>query len=258
MKIQKYQEHSLYLDMGEYFLNSLDAIITEAGDTSKYKEVEKKIIRDLKLNTSIVATFGMGISFMYPIVDKLIRNSNLSIDLTPEKVVLLTICAFSIIYLEEKKSKLKPEQEASITKSSQSMLEELKMGGIGNGIVKKLIEGYKAIKNIFSIIGKHAGTVISNFVDMFAYTSLYIPVLNGVLAIVGKYDLTIDTLCGNFLGLAVGVGTLIAKHGISDILSRIKGKFNKKKVIDDIESPKIKKFGDADVKQDGDLIKEEQ
>lgn len=260
MKIQRYNEHTLYLSMSEYFLESLDSIITESDDTSSYKEIEKKVIKDLRLNLSIVGTFGAGISAMYPIVQSLVNNMEINIDLTTEKIVLLTIAAFSIIYLEEKKSKIDPKKEDVLRKDCKSMLEELRLGGIGDGIVKKLIEGCKSIKNIFTLIGKHMGAIVGGFIDMFAYASLAIPILNGVLAIVGKYDLTLDSLPGNFLGLAAGVGTLIAKHGITDILNRLKGKlpFNKKKVIDEIETPVIKKFGDADIEQDGNLIKEEQ
>jgi hypothetical protein len=117
------------------------------------------------------------------------------------------------------------------------MLEELKMRGFGNGIVKKLMKGLESIKNIFSIIGKHIGAVIGGVIDMFAYTSLLIPLLNGVMAIIHKYDLNLETLPQNFLGLAVGVGTIIAKHGIVEIISILKSKFtiSQKEVLDDID-----------------------
>ena len=97
---------------------------------------------------------------------------------------------------------------------------------------------------------------------MFAYTGMLIPIMNGILYIVGKYDMNLDTLCDNFMGLAMGVGTIISKHGISEILNRIKDKFpiNRKKVIDEIEVPIIKKFGDINdsaPEQDGELIKEQ-
>jgi hypothetical protein len=260
MKVQRFNDYSLSESMLKDFIESLKIPINESNDINKYKEIEKKVIKDLKLNLSIVGTFGAGIGALYPIVDSLIKNMSINIDLTLNKLVMLTIAAFSIVYLEEKKSKINTEKEAILRKDCQSMLEELKMSGIGNGIVKKLIEGFKSVKNIFSVIGKHIGAIVGGFIDMFAYASLAIPILNGINAIVGKYNLTLDTLPANFLGLAVGVGSLIAKHGISDILNRIKGKipFNKSKIIDEIETPVIQKFGDADIEQDGNLIKEDQ
>jgi hypothetical protein len=248
--------------MAQDLLDSVVPFLNESsGGNTKYKKFEEKIIRDLKLNASLITTFGAGIGSFYPIVEKLMTNMNVSsIELTTDKVVLLTIAAISIIYLEEKKSK----NEDVLRKDCKSMLEELKMMGIGNGIVKKLIEALKSIKNIFSIIGKHIGAVVGGFMDMFAYTGLLIPVMNGIMYIIGKYDLTMDTMIQNFVGLGIGVGTIISKHGIIDIIDRIKDRFtiNKNKVASEIETPIIQKigdvqFGDSDISQDGDLIKEQ-
>ena len=72
---------------------------------------------------------------------------------------------------------------------------------------------------IFSLIGKHLGAVVDGFIDMFAYTSMLIPIMNGILYIVGKYDMNLDTICDNFMGLAMGIGTVMAKHGIVEILN---------------------------------------
>jgi hypothetical protein len=261
MRFSRFSEYSLQDSMVNDFLNSFDKMITESEEIS-YKKVQKKVISDLKLNIQFILTFGIGIGTFYPIVDKLMRNMSIeSIELTPDKVVLLTIAAITIIYIEEKKFKSADEEEI-LTKDSKSMLEELKMMGIGNGIVKKLIKAFQSIKGIFSIISKHLGAVVGGFIDMFAYTGMLIPIMNGILYIVGKYDLNIDTLIQNFIGLAMGVGTIIAKHGITEIVNRLKDKFsiNKKKVIDEIETPIIQKFGDikdANPEQDGELIKEQ-
>jgi hypothetical protein len=263
MKIQRYNDYSLQYDMAQEFLNSFDEIVSEAsGGKSSYERVTKKIISDLKLNFSLVATFGAGIGALYPVVQGIMTNMNLdSFNLNTESVVLLTLAAVTITYLEEKKFK-SSEEEATLTKDSKSMLEELKMRGFGNGIVKKLMKSLESIKNIFSIIGKHLGAVVGSIIDMFAYTSLLIPIMNGVMFIINKYDLNLETLPQNFLGLAVGVGTIIAKHGIVEIINRIKNKFpiNPKEVLDDIETPAIQRFatfGDSEEKQDGDLIKEQ-
>jgi hypothetical protein len=263
MKIQRYSDYSLQYDMAQDFLNSFDEIVIEgSGGESSYNKVAKKVISDLKLNLSLVATFGAGIGALYPVVQGIMTNMNLdSFNLTQESIVLLTLAAVTITYLEEKKFK-STEEEAILTKDSKSMLEELKMRGFGNGIVKKLMKSLESIKNIFSIIGKHLGAVIGSIIDMFAYTSLLIPIMNGVMFIINKYDLNLETLPQNFLGLAVGVGTIITKHGIVEIINRIKNRFpiNPKEVLDDIETPAIQRFasfGDSEEEQDGDLIKEQ-
>lgn len=263
MKIQRYSDYSLQNDMAQDFLNSFDEIVIEgSGGESSYEKVAKKVISDLKLNLSLVATFGAGIGALYPVVQGIMNNMNLdSFNLTQESIVLLTLAAVTITYLEEKKFK-SAEEEEQLTKDSKSMLEELKMRGFGNGIVKKLMKSLESIKNIFLIIGKHLGAVVGSVIDMFAYTSILIPIMNGVMFIINKYDLNLETLPQNFLGLAVGVGTIIAKHGIVEIINRIKNRFpiNTKEVLDDIETPAIQrfaKFGDSEEDQDGDLIKEQ-
>lgn len=263
MKVQRFGEYSLQDEMAQDFLNSFDEIVKESDGGSSYEKVAKKVISDLKLNISLVVTFGAGIGALYPVVDGLMKNMNLdSFNLTTESIVLLTLASVAITYLEEKKCKSVKEED-ELTKDSKSMLEELKMRGFGNGIVKKLMKSLQSVKSIFSIIAKHLGAVIGGVVDMFAYTALLIPLLNGVMAVINKYELNLDTLPQNFLGLTVGIGTIIAKHGIVEILNRIKNRFpiNTREVLDDIETPAIQRFanfGDGDTdEQDGDLIKEQ-
>lgn len=258
--IQRYEDFSKFDDMAWDMINSIDSIIKESDETN-YKKVQRKVISDLRLNFRFIGTFGAGIGAFYPVVESLMKN--LKVTMTPDVIVLSTICALTIIVLEEKKYKDSKEEE-ELTNDSKSMLEELKMRGVGNGIIKKLVKSFHSIKNIFQTIGRHTGAVINGLIDMFAYTSLLIPVLNGVYYVINKYDLNIDTLIQNFIGLSIGVGTIIAKHGISLIISKIKDKFpiNKKEVVDDIEVSDVKKFGDiisgSDVEdEDTELIKEQ-
>jgi hypothetical protein len=263
MKIYKYSEYSLNNSMAQDLLDSIIPFIKEEAKNSvtNYKKIEEKILRDLKLNKSIITTFGTGIGAFYPIVEKLMSNMNItSIEITTDKVVLLTITAISIIYLEEKI----PKNESELKKDCKSMLEELKMMGIGNGLVKKIIEVFKSIKNIFSLIAKNLGVVIVRFIDMFSYTALLIPFMNGIMYIIGKYNLTIDTMIQNFFGLSVGIGTIISKHVIIDIINKLSDKFkiNKKNITSEIDVPISHKkgfiqFGNDDLDQDGYLIKEQ-
>jgi hypothetical protein len=256
MKIQRFDEHSRFDEMSWDFINGFDSLIKES-DNDSYTKIEKKTLSDLKLNIGLVGTFGTGIKALYPIVEGMLTNMG-SIEITKETVVLSTICALTIIYLEE--HKLSGEEEDELTKDSKSMLEELRMLGVGNGIIKKIIKAFKSIMNIFNSIGKHLGAVVGGFMDMFAYTTLLIPIMNGIAFIIDKYNFTPDTIIQNFFGLAVGVGTIIAKHGLSEVINKIKGKFplNKKKIISEIETPIIQKVGDlTDDNQDGDLIKEQ-
>ena len=261
MKVKRFLQYSMQDSMVFDFINSFDGLITESDET-EYKKIQKKVIMDLRLNSNLSLTFGTGIQALYPVVNKLMTNMKISsIDITPDKVVLLTICAFTIVYLEEKKFRDGTEEDI-LTKDSKSMLEELKMMGIGNGIVKKVVKIFKSVVGIFSLIGKHLDAVVKGFVDMFAYTAILIPIMNGILYIVGKYELNTDSFLENFAALTMGVGTLIAKNGIISIIDKLKDRINtkdKKKIVDEVDTTIIKKVSDFTLNPiiDGEMINEQ-
>ena len=265
MKIQRLEEYALYDKMAQDFLDSFDISIKESsgGNIKKtsYRRIQTKTMKDLRLNTRLISTFGTGMTAFYPIVDSLMKNMS-SIEMDTSKVVLLTICAFSIIYIEEKKFK-DSEEEDLLTRDSKSMLEELRMRGIGEGIVKTIMRAFQSIKGIFQLIAKHIGTVVGGFIDMFAYTTILIPVLNGISYIIGKYDMNLTTFLTNFLGLSMGIATIATKHGIVELVKKLKRRLHitnkdEKEIIDELEATNIKKvaaFG-MDPK-DGEMINEQ-
>jgi hypothetical protein len=189
------------------------------------------------------------------------------VEITKQTVVLLTIAAITIIYLEEKKTKdlVVDVEDEVLTKDSKSMLEELRMRGIGDGIVKKIIKAFSSIKKIFSTIGKYIGVAVGGIIDMFSYTAILIPVMNAILYLIGKYEMGADEIIGNFFTLSVGVATKIAKHGLTEIIGRLRGLIPRKDrqdIIDELETPVIQKFGDfthgtMNQESEGDLINEQ-
>lgn len=255
MRIKRYND--IVVDsMVEYFIDSFE-MITESDDTetNDYKKILRKIVSDLNLNFRLVATFGFGIGAFMPVIHNLMKNANLSqVELTKETIVLLLLTSLSIIYLEEKNTK-SPKEEAELTKDSKSMLEELRMKGIGDGIVKKVIKCLKSTTGIFKIIGKHIGAVVGGLMDMFAYGAIMVPIMNGLSNVINKFHLNLDTMPENFLMLATGVATVVAKHGIAHIINKLKNKIKLPKKIEDriedeveeMEEPTIQKtFRDSD------------
>lgn len=250
MDILKFNQYSLQESMLSDFITFLtESKLNESSEeTIKYKEILKNTFKDLKLNLSFIGTFATGIAIMSPIVKELISNSRINIELTPQNVILLTVTAFSIIYLEERKNKniksgLNINEEA-FKKDVKSLLEELKLRGMGNGIVKLTVSCFKSILNITNIIFKNIGNVISGFLDIFAYTALFIPIINSIMSLVGKYDLDLVTLPKNFLSLGVGITTLLAKNGIKfliDILSD-KLKIKKDNIMNKLNIAPYKKY----------------
>ena len=228
-----------------------------------FKRIEKKVLSDLKLDTKLVFTFGAGIGALYPVVQKMMENLSISgVEMTRETSVLLTIACVTIVYLEEKKFKT-PEEEDKLTKDSKSMLEELRMRGIGDGIVKKVIKSIESIKNVFSVIAKHVGAMVGGVIDMFGYTAILIPIMNAILWIIGKYEMSVDAVIQNFFSIGMGVASRIAKHGLVELINKLKGIISnktKEEIIDELETPVIQRFSDIrdkDSEQQGDLIKEQ-
>jgi hypothetical protein len=230
------------------------------NSNSAYKRIEKKVISDLKLDMSLVLTFGSGIGALYPVVHKMMSNLDLSsVELNLETVVLLTIASVTIVYLEEKKFKTSQEEDR-LTKDSKSMLEELRMRGIGDGIVKKVMKSIESIKNVFSVVAKHLGAVVGGVIDMFGYTAILIPIMNAILWVIGKYDMTVDSVIQNFFSLGMGIASRIAKHGLVELINKLKGVISNKtsnEIIGELETPVIQRFSDIKDEQEGDLIKEQ-
>lgn len=244
MKILKFNSYSNNIDMAKFFINSL--IKQKINEENNYDEILNKLCDELKFNFGLITTFGTGIGFMYPIVDTLIKKSKLSVNLTPENLILLTVTSLSILYLEERKNNQKilcPGCRGNGCKSCKnrgylkkeylesgikSLLEELKLRGIGNGIVKKLTECFVSISNIIRIIFKHSDKVILDLISMFGYTTLLIPTINAIMSMIDKYDLNLDTLSGNFLSLSVGITTIVSKQGIEWLFKKLKRRLNLK------------------------------
>ncbi len=245
MKVLTYNQYRIAEDLCEFIANP---IINESDNKdSQINGVLKKLSQDLKFNYGLVFTFGVGVRVMYPIVEGLIKNGTLNIEPTMENIILVSIAALTITYLEESKNKAgdsevpcdckdKPKNcdicggtgmvKSIVTKQdARTILEELKLRGIGNGIIKKMVECFKFLGSIFKSLFRNTPYVVNGLIDMLAYTSILIPAMNGISAIVGKYDLTIDTLIGNAAAISLGIMTFLTKYGFDWLVKKFKNKF---------------------------------
>lgn len=216
--ILRWQEYSQNVDDAYEFLENIKIKLLESD---RQKSFINKIISDLGINFTLAAKFGGGVTLFSPLVKSLIENGNIQIETSLENIALLTITTFSIIYLESKKEELEPWQLEELRKDSKTLLTELKLKGIGGGIVKKFIKVFDSISNIFNYIFKSLGVVSQGILDIISYTAILVPFMNGVNYIIGKYDLSLDNFIGNFLSLGVGITSLIAKHGLDYIRKKI-------------------------------------
>jgi hypothetical protein len=245
---------SKILKWGEYRISEERAIeiidlicspvVNESNsDDNSFDVISKKLSKDLKFNIGLIFTFGAGIKLMMPVVNGLIKTGSFNFELNSENLILLTITVAAIIYLEETSNKAGDEvnqdgEKSIVTKRDvQTMLEELKMGGIGQGIVKKFANAFSSIALFFKNLFKKTPFVINGLLDMFAYTSLMLPCMNAISSFIGKYDITIDNLSTNLLSVGVGVGALMAKQGVSWLVNKLKKSLNIKGDTTNLDIP---------------------
>lgn len=180
-----------------------------------------KFQSDLKFNVGLITTFGTGLSYMIPVVNNIIKNTKscLTIDTSPENMCLLALTAISILYLEEKKS-------GNVSKEDvKNLLTELKLRGIGNGIVKKLVNCLKSISKLVYQLFKNTPNVVNNLIDMFSYTALFLPTMNALMSVTSQYDWNLDNIVGNLASLGTGLVTILGKNGIKVLINKLKNKW---------------------------------
>lgn len=194
----------------------------------------KKIQKDLNLNFFFISTFGMGIGVFFPIVDNLYKNHKLNFDLSKGDVIMLTICAISIIVNENK------DVISKLTKK----LKEKKL----DHLLDDTITAIKSVKNIILKALLKLGNAISGnagLLDLLAYTALLVPTMDILNKLVIENNIGVDTIeqISNILSsgdAAITVGfsivTLIAKHLMNSLLNRLKNiiKPKKEKVTESI------------------------
>jgi hypothetical protein len=155
----------------------------------------------------------MGVTILYPIVEALVKNTNLPEIVTPEHIVLLTIFSISQILhvLNDDVKKIKEE------------LEKANLLQVTEKIKKSLLSIYK----IFSFVSRSFGKVIDVFTDMLAYVALGAPIYMAVLEIISKEGLNLDTLPQKVLVFVGGAAFFAFKSMVETITAFVKKKILK-------------------------------
>jgi hypothetical protein len=177
-------------------------ILTE----EQYKEVLneniiKDTLKDLKMNTGIVFTFGAGMgAFMGP-VSRMLSGSGFNLD--PSEVALLIISSFAILLNN---------------KDANELIEKVKEKGL-----TKALDGTKElIKNITDIIRsvfKGALDVTYSLSEILGFAFLLTPIMKILNQIIGDRNITTDNI--NVLLSGVVLAGLV--FAIRNIIKKVKG-----------------------------------
>lgn len=187
-------------------------LILENKEFSLYKSIQEKTIKKLSLNLYFAATYTWGVTMLYPIVDALVKNSDVP-SVTPEQIVLLTL--FSITQILN-----------MANNDVKKLREELEKDNLLN-LVDKVKNSISSIYKIFSFVSRSFGKVIDTFTDMIAYVSLGIPFCMAVVEFISKEGLNLDTLPQKIMVFSVGAGIYTLKTIGETLIQMIKNKFNK-------------------------------
>lgn len=296
--IKRFDQYFSEESLERYFVDCIMSVKEEKESSGEkadeYKNAFEKICKDLNMNSRLIVTFGFGIGGFYPIVESLMRLEGFN--LNTRSVVLLTLAAISILVIgDDKKSDSaeKSEKDLMIEDVNKKVLQELNQTVSPNSstgdspalkkaifIIRSFYEGFwkKAfsgtlrktiepvgtkIKSAWSSLGRGFGRVAGSMVDMLAYTSMLIPVMNVIDSAINNFpDLfaTARILPQNFAAFAAGVGAIVAKHGVAKLVSKFANPENEEEIEAEIETPliqRIAKVGDMDGAQEAPMIKEE-
>lgn len=242
MQLIKFNTWSKSYDIGQEFLSYLKIQPVNEAESGDFKQMLQEIINKYRLNIALTLSFGTGLEVFIPVVKRLCENGEFKIDLTPENLVMMVVTAVTIAYLEETKEEKarklleddpdiseyeieqKDELISKLETDSKSLLEELKLKGIGNGIIKKLLLVIKSIGKLSRFIFRKSKTVIESFFDMFGYAAICIPILNSIKILISNYQWTLDNFNNNIESVILGLTSLSAKHIINWFLDLRKDK----------------------------------
>jgi hypothetical protein len=198
----------------------MDILITE----EQYKEILresiiKKTLSDLKLNTSILFTFGVGMgAFMGP-VERLLNQSGFNF--SNQEIALLVISSFAILLNDKSKDELMSEIESRDLSEPLSGVTEF----IENAI------------NILKTVIKNLMGVSYSLSEILGFALLLNPVMNILNKIITDRTITTD----NVNVLLSGVVLAGVVFSIKNLIGKFKDKlFNKKVDINEEIEPSEK------------------
>lgn len=203
-----------YLQSYDSYLNeNIDyQLILEDKQISLYKSIQDKTISKLSLSLYFAATYTWGVTMLYPIVDALVKNSDIP-NITQQQIVLLTLYSITQIL----------NMANNDVKKIKAELDKDELFSIAEKVKKTLL----SIHNIFSFVSRSFGRVIDSFIDMVAYVGLGVPFTTAIVELISKEGLNLDTLPQKvaIFGAAAGVYTI--KSIVETLIDMIKNKIKK-------------------------------
>jgi hypothetical protein len=169
----------------------------------------------------------------FPIVEQLLINGNPNMEVTTESIFYLTVAAIFQLVGKNEESK---EIEKKIESDKLKFIDK----------IKKVLKVFKNTVNLFL---KKSKMMSKNYLELFAYTSLFVPFAITFSEIINSNSLGITEFLkaftkdfgGKLISTTFGVGVFTIKHFLDEIYDGLKKLKNKPKEIIKILKSKISK-----------------
>jgi hypothetical protein len=155
--------------------------LMEKVDYKKYQFISKKIASELKLNLFYLKNYNVSISALYPVIATLVETGSFKILSTSENIVLITICALTVLVRENKEK-------------AQKLFTYAEEKGISQSDIDKVINQISTIKGLFTMTANNFGKTINTFSDMLESTNLLVPFLIVLESMISQDKITSDLL----------------------------------------------------------------
>ena len=184
-------------------------IITE-GQYKKIltENILKDTLKDLKINSGILFTFGTGIgSFLNP-VSRLLSGSGFSMD--ERDIILLIITSFALIIKDNE---------------GVTLLEKVREKGLMLAL-KGVINFVTNVKNVLNAVSKNLVDVTYSLLDILGFTLLLTPTMKIIDEVIKDNSISLDNTERLLSGAALSATVYSLKSVFGKLKNKIKGNVN--------------------------------
>jgi hypothetical protein len=184
-------------------------IITE----EQYKKILtenilKDTLKDLKINSGILFTFGTGIgSFLNP-VSRLLSGSGFSMD--ERDIILLIITSFALIIKDNE---------------GVTLLEKVREKGLMLAL-KGVINFVTNVKNVLNAVSKNLVGVTYSLLDILGFTLLLTPTMKIIDEVIKDNSISLDNTERLLSGAALSATVYSLKSVFGKLKNKMKGNVN--------------------------------
>jgi hypothetical protein len=184
-------------------------IITE-GQYKKIltENILKDTLKDLKINSGILFTFGTGIgSFLNP-VSRLLSGSGFSMD--ERDIILLIITSFALIIKDNE---------------GVTLLEKVREKGLMLAL-KGVINFVTNVKNVLNAVSKNLVGVTYSLLDILGFTLLLTPTMKIIDEVIKDNSISLDNTERLLSGAALSATVYSLKSIFGKLKNKMKGNVN--------------------------------